>query len=684
MLAIGSATCYRARTQDTRDDAEVTMDVRDSVQEAERERPDERLAGRARLARVACGVGLGLALGLGVAMAPVPVTAGVAPVGAVIARAAEGTGLTQDDPIVIDASEEAENPFPDKLTPEMIAESTHEGKGPLPELRHVRGARDEGRLRGEDALQAQRAQHAPARALRAVSRPARAHPLLRGIHAREPLLRAGFTFTVGHLSYDAWDSPNPLVSGPGNGSFQLLPTSVVRHNGKDLPAQGIYWRINYPVGATQYFEVHFDVPEGATTIVANGYPGTPDATIPPGNLFRSYRTQQPTSAIFHLVEEGAYRAACGLGSKDPILERSTGERAYSEAPFPPLDVADLAEPTVTRGSFQTAYGSMMLYGQPLLSPEGSPSKDFVYDAAADRWVYGEVKPTYAELTARTVPGYVLVGDDIDKAPHPESADANDPLKAEGQGNHYLTMARDASGKVYREKNYYLVYRSLPIPVNFTVTAAGTPVEGATYDLLAVVDGQERPVASGLTSDGAGSFSTAAKATPAYEELQAVAARDDAFDADARAWRDGDDAYLVPGDYVLRPTSAPEGYEASELRFTVAPIGVTGSEEEGYAVTPQHFDLAASVKSAPEPQPEPGVDPGSKPSTDAPSGREGGASATARGDAKPAGRRVRKRPLPDTGDATPTSAGVVATVGATALAAGAAITERVSGRRRRAR
>lgn len=93
------------------------MDVRDSVQEAGRQRPDETLAGRARLARVACGVGLGLALGIGVAMAPVPVTAGVAPVGAVVARAAEGTGLTQDDPIVIDASEEAENPFPDKLRP---------------------------------------------------------------------------------------------------------------------------------------------------------------------------------------------------------------------------------------------------------------------------------------------------------------------------------------------------------------------------------------------------------------------------------------------------------------------------------------------------------------------------------------------------------------------------------------
>lgn len=660
------------------------MDVRDSVQKAGRQRPDETLAGRARLARVACGVGLGLALGLGVAMAPVPVTAGVAPVGAVVARAAEGTGLTQDDPIVIDASEEAENPFPDKLTPEMIAESAHEGKGPYQNYAmYVE-------LEMKDGSVVKMPFKPNALNMPPLEPFVQYHDQLAHLHFYVAFMPAnlsyghGFTFTVGHLSYDAWDSPNPLVSGPGNGSFQLLPTSVVRHNGKDLPAQGIYWRINYPVGATQYFEVRFDVPEGATTIVADGYPGTPDATIPPGNLFRSYRTQQPTSAIFHLVEEGAYRAARGLGSKDPILERSTGERAYSEAPFPPLDVADLTEPTVTRGSFQTAYGSMMLYGQPLLSPEGSPSKDFVYDAAADRWVYGEVKPTYAELTARTVPGYVLVGDDIDKAPHPESADANDLLKAEGQGNHYLTMARDASGKVYREKNYYLVYRSLPIPVNFTVTAAGTPVEGATYDLLAVVDGQERPVASGLTSDGAGSFSPAAKATPAYEELQAVAARDDAFDADARAWRDGDDAYLVPGDYVLRPTSAPEGYEASELRFTVAPIGVTGSEEEGYAVTPQHFDLAASVKSAPEPQPEPGVDPGSKPSTDAPSGREGGASATARGDAKPAGRRVRKRPLPDTGDATPTSAGVVATVGATALAAGAAITERVSGRRRRAR
>lgn len=106
------------------------MDVRDSVQEAGRQRPDERPAGRARIARVACGVGLGLALGIGVAMAPVPVTAGVAPVGAAAARAAERTGRTQDDPIVIDVSQEAENPFPDKLTPEMIAESTHEGKGP--------------------------------------------------------------------------------------------------------------------------------------------------------------------------------------------------------------------------------------------------------------------------------------------------------------------------------------------------------------------------------------------------------------------------------------------------------------------------------------------------------------------------------------------------------------------------
>lgn len=423
------------------------MDVRDSVQEAGRERPDERLAGRARLARVACGVGPGLALGLGVAMAPVPVTAGVAPVGAAVARAAEGTGLSQDDPIVIDASEEAENPFPDKLTPEMIAESTHEGKGPYQNYAmYVE-------LEMKDGSVVKMPFKPNALNMPPLEPFVQYHDQLAHIHFYVAFMPAnlsyghGFTFTVGHLSYDAWDSPNPLVSGPGNGSFQLLPTSVVRHNGEDLPAQGIYWRINYPVGATQYFEVRFDVPEGATTIVADGYPGTPDATVPPGNLFRSYRTQQPTSATFHLVEEGAYRAARGLGAKDPIRERSAGERAYSEAPFPPLDVADLAEPTVTRGSSQTAYGSMMLYGQPLLSPEGSPSKDFVYDAAADRWVYGEVKPTYAELAARTIPGYVLVGDDIDKAPHPESADANDPLKAEGQGNHYLTMARDASGRV---------------------------------------------------------------------------------------------------------------------------------------------------------------------------------------------------------------------------------------------
>lgn len=660
------------------------MDVRDSVQEAGRQRPDERPTGRARIARVACGVGLGLALGIGVAMAPVPVTAGVAPVGAAAARAAERTGRTQDDPIVIDVSQEAENPFPDKLTPEMVAESTHEGKGPYQNFAmHVE-------LEMRDGSVVKMPFEPNALNMPPLEPFAQYHDQLAHIHFYVAFMPAklsgglGFTFNVGRLSYDAWDSPNPLVSGPGNGSFRPLPTSVVRHNGEDLPAQGIYWRINYPIRATQYFEVRFDVPEGATTIVAAGYPGTPDATVPPGNLIRLYRTQQPTSATFHLVEEGAYRAARGLGAKDPIPERSAGERAYSDAPFPPLDVADLAAPTVTRGSFQAAYDSMMLYGQPLLSPEGSPSRDLAYDPSSDQWAKGGVKPTYAELTSRAIPGYVLVGDDIDKAPHPESADANNPLAAEGQGNHYLTIARDASGKVYRDKNYYLVYRSLPIPVNFSVTAAGAPVEGATYDLLSVVDGQERRVAGGLTSDGTGSFSPAARTTPAYEELQGVASRDDAFDADARAWRDGDDAYLVPGDYVLRPTSAPEGYEASELRFTVAPIEVTGSEEEGYAVTPQHFDLEARVKDAAEPDPEPGVDPGPKPSTDAPSGREGGASATARGGSKPAGRRVRKRPLPDTGDATPSGAGAVATVGVAALATGAAIAARTSGRRRRAR
>lgn len=107
--------------------------------------------------------------------------------------------------------------------------------------------------------------------------------------------------------------------------------------------------------------------------------------------------------------------------------------------------------------------------------------------------------------------------------------------------------------------------------------------------------------------------------------------------------------------------------------------MTGSEEEGYAVTPQHFDLEATVVPPEKPDPEPGApgqpgDPATpgkdepKPSTPAPSGEKNGAPASPRGGSERTSRPGRAA-LPRTGDASQAGIAFAALSGSAALAAG---------------
>lgn len=344
-----------------------------------------------------------------------------------------------------------------------------------------------------------------------------------------------------------------------------------------------------------------------------------------------------TEATFHYVDDFEYRnldfnkinkenvASLPAGSISPLValpERSADTAVYSDAAFTPRDLRDLVtNPVDGAGKQVITHESAFFYLQngdgpapyeyrsPLLKPEGdyaadangcgSDTKEGIVKESKDFYQGGfytdkERPITLTSLTSAYIPGYVYIDNDIDKKPEGTSYTK--------RGNWIISAALSSENKLLTQQDYYLTYRAIPRKVTIKKTDAQTKkeIQGATFSLYYKDEkGEFHLIREGLTTNQDGIIQLGKK-DATIDELRALVKKPEAL----KEWYnhiyvDGDDIYLMPGEYVLRETHTPEGYEKPEkdAAFTVE----KDADETGASVE-------VGVENSPSTPPTPGVPP----------------------------------------------------------------------------
>lgn len=518
-----------------------------------------------------------------------------------------GNGYDKGHPANMNNSDEVENPFPNKLTPEMVASAAN----PTKTVKDNLAIYAELILKDGTAVPIQddiNGSHLPRRDLFTYYKDqVVGYNEYIAINPVQSNKIGYIVFTPGNYVYDKWTPGSTDLVGQ---SFDKLPVTKLTHNGKDIDKNNLFWYFSH-IPTTQYFEVNYAIPEGTTQIwYDTSVWGIIDYGAPGYNWINFFYTWQPVTATYHYVDESAYRQVAGLDATTEIPERSAGEAAWSIKPYSTLDIADLSDTTVVHQAYQMRDDNSKPSITPLLNADDAkPNDKYMQIVNNDEGVPVRTKdfvPTHSELISKQIKGYVYLDDDIDTAPHPESEHANDASTDEGAGNHYMSIAKDSAGNVYRDKHYYLIYRALPTALNATVLHEGSqePVAGVSYDLYRVEGDKNILVSQGLTSGEDGTFGLANTAEPTYAELEALAKNKDAYDGLTHSFTDTTGTYLQAGSYMLIPTAAPKGIVAQNLKFEVSPLEITGegTEEDPYVAHAQYVKLAVSDAPAPEPEP----------------------------------------------------------------------------------
>ena len=347
------------------------------------------------------------------------------------------------------------------------------------------------------------------------------------------------------------------------------------------------------------------------------------------------RVIDTATAVYHYVDDLAYRQLNGLGLSDPIAQRNAGLPIYGNGAVSVLGLDDLAATYTTSAAFEDRQVSARYNtkGHVVYMPEYA-------GVAADDSVAGgnkfETDPS-TNLLLTTVrksvdeiksagPGdsYVYIANDIDV---PEGISlAIGTYNSGPRDNSVLAPGFNADGSVNRTRQYYLTYRAVPSPLKLVKTDsddASKPVAGATYSLYKA-DGTL--VKEGLTTGADGTFTSGdvLTKTELTTLVQNTAATADLLTKGI--YQDGDKFYLTPGNYYLVETASPEGYElnANQIPFTVAPATFNAADQ---TIVPAEVATADKpITPTPTPTPEPNPEP------------------------KPKTPKKKRSNLPDTGDA----------------------------------
>ncbi|MBF0925060.1 MAG: LPXTG cell wall anchor domain-containing protein [Atopobium sp.] len=347
------------------------------------------------------------------------------------------------------------------------------------------------------------------------------------------------------------------------------------------------------------------------------------------------RVIDTATAVYHYVDDLAYRQLNGLGLSDPIAQRNAGLPIYGNGAVSVLGLDDLAATYTTSAAFEDRQVSARYNtkGHVVYMPEyaGVTADDSVAGGnkfetdPSTNLLLTTVRKSVDEIkSAGPGDSYVYIANDIDV---PEGTSlAIGTYNSGPRDNSVLAPGFNADGSVNRTRQYYLTYRAVPSPLKLVKTDsddASKPVAGATYSLYKA-DGTL--VKEGLTTGADGTFTSGdvLTKTELTTLVQNAAATADLLTKGI--YQDGDKFYLTPGDYYLVETASPEGYElnANQIPFTVAPATYNAADQ---TIVPTEVATADKpITPTPTPTPDPNPEP------------------------KPKTPKKKRSNLPDTGDA----------------------------------
>lgn len=327
------------------------------------------------------------------------------------------------------------------------------------------------------------------------------------------------------------------------------------------------------------------------------------------------RVIDTATAVYHYVDDLAYRQLNGLGLSDPIAQRNAGLPVYGNGAVSVLGLDDLAATYTTSAAFEDRQVSARYNtkGHVVYMPEyaGVTADDpvsggnkFETDPSTNL-LLTTVRKSVDEIKAAG-PGdaYVYIANDIDV---PEGTSlAIGAYNSGPRDNSVLAPGFNADGSVNRTRQYYLTYRAVPSPLQFAKTDSddtSKPVAGATYNLYKA-DGTL--VKEGLTTGTDGTFTSGDVLTKT--QLSALV-QNTAATADLLTkgiYQDGDKFYLTPGNYYLVETASPEGYELNtdQIPFTVAPATFNAADQTIVPVKVTTADKQIAPTPTPHPEPKP--------------------------------------------------------------------------------
>lgn len=347
------------------------------------------------------------------------------------------------------------------------------------------------------------------------------------------------------------------------------------------------------------------------------------------------RVIDTATAVYHYVDDLAYRQLNGLGLSDPIAQRNAGLPIYGNGAVSVLGLDDLAATYTTSAAFEDRQVSARYNtkGHVVYMPEyaGVTADDSVAGGnkfetdPSTNLLLTTVRKSVDEIkSAGPGDSYVYIANDIDV---PEGTSlAIGTYNSGPRDNSVLAPGFNADGSVNRTRQYYLTYRAVPSPLKLMKTDsddASKPVAGATYSLYKA-DGTL--VKEGLTTGADGTFTSGdvLTKTELTTLVQNTAATADLLTKGI--YQDGDKFYLTPGNYYLVETASPEGYElnANQIPFTVAPATFNAADQ---TIVPAEVATADKpITPTPTPTPDPNPEP------------------------KPKTPKKKRSNLPDTGDA----------------------------------
>lgn len=327
------------------------------------------------------------------------------------------------------------------------------------------------------------------------------------------------------------------------------------------------------------------------------------------------RVIDTATAVYHYVDDLAYRQLNGLGLSDPIAQRNAGLPVYGNGAVSVLGLDDLAATYTTSAAFEDRQVSARYNtkGHVVYMPEyaGVTADDSVSGGnkfetdPSTNLLLTTVRKSVDEIKAAG-PGdaYVYIANDIDV---PEGTSlAIGAYNSGPRDNSVLAPGFNADGSVNRTRQYYLTYRAVPSPLQLVKTDSddtAKPVAGATYNLYKA-DGTL--VKEGLTTGTDGTFTSGDVLTKTQLSalVQNTAATADLLTKSI--YQDGDKFYLTPGNYYLVETASPEGYELNtdQISFTVAPATFNAADQTIVPVKVTTADKPIAPTPTPHPEPKP--------------------------------------------------------------------------------